>query len=221
MNTPTTRIVDKYVPRYDTVLEAGCGTGRWMFYIHNKFGTRKIIGIDFSKNSLSIINQLKKRRGFPMELIRGDLFKIPLQDESISLVLSFGVVEHFEDPSVIIKEMHRVLKKKGTMILVVPNKNMYQSEKFLKKGTERRGRQDAYTPEELEKFCTGLNVTDRFTHDFAHGIKLSLQHKMKSRNRTVMNFLQYLVLLAYQFFRVINIFVKGRGFSTVLIIRKK
>jgi ubiquinone/menaquinone biosynthesis C-methylase UbiE len=219
LNTPLTKIVDQFITGHETVLEAGCGSGRWMFYVHNKHGKRRIYGIDFSRNSLIMINSLKKK-GYPFELIRGDLFKIPLKDDSVSFIISSGVVEHFEDPTPLIKEMYRVLEPEGTMLIMVPNRKMFRSKEFIARGTKKRVRQDAYTPDELASFCEGMNVIEKFSYDYAHGIKLYIQSKMTIKNPYLRFFYDILVIFGYQFFRVLNIFNRDRGFSSIVVVRK-
>ena len=54
----------------------------------------------------------------------GDLFHIPIHDKQFDLVFNQGVMEHFRlakmDASLGVKEMMRVLKKNGTLVILVP-----------------------------------------------------------------------------------------------------
>ena len=54
----------------------------------------------------------------------GDLFNIPIQNEQFDLVFNQGVMEHFRlegmNPSSAVKEMYRLVKKNGTLIIFVP-----------------------------------------------------------------------------------------------------
>jgi SAM-dependent methyltransferase len=52
--------------------------------------------------------------------IRGDLGKIPLRNESVDCVLCMVVLEHTQNPRQVLLEFARVLKKSGTLIMVVP-----------------------------------------------------------------------------------------------------
>ena len=49
--------------------------------------------------------------------IRGDIHNIPLEDESVDVVIATEVLEHCYDPHKAINEMHRILAKKGVCIL--------------------------------------------------------------------------------------------------------
>ncbi|MFC2172383.1 methyltransferase domain-containing protein [Acidobacteriota bacterium] len=51
-----------------------------------------------------------------------DTRQIPFRDGTVDAIYSMGTVEHFENPTVALKEMHRILKPGGRLILGVPNK---------------------------------------------------------------------------------------------------
>ena len=54
----------------------------------------------------------------------GDLFNLPFPDEEFDVVFNQGVMEHFKiagiNPDVGIQEMLRVVKKDGTLVILVP-----------------------------------------------------------------------------------------------------
>jgi SAM-dependent methyltransferase len=52
--------------------------------------------------------------------IRGDLGRIPLRNESVDCVLCMVVLEHTQNPKQVLHEFGRVLKKDGTLVMVVP-----------------------------------------------------------------------------------------------------
>ena len=52
--------------------------------------------------------------------ILADICQIPLEAESIDKVLCCEVLEHLEEPQKAIKEIYRVLKQGGELILSVP-----------------------------------------------------------------------------------------------------
>ena len=47
--------------------------------------------------------------------------KLPIGNSSISLLLALSVIEHLKDPSNFFEEAKRVLKKGGTLLMVLPN----------------------------------------------------------------------------------------------------
>jgi len=55
--------------------------------------------------------------------VAGDGFRLPFRDERFDVVLSTGLLEHFEDPSPLVREMVRVLRSRGVFYSdIVPRK---------------------------------------------------------------------------------------------------
>lgn len=161
----------KYTPRKGKVLEAGCGLGRYNFYLSH-LGI-DITGLDFSIETINYLNKWKNENGYQnVEFIVGDVKKLPYDDNSLSGYLSFGVIEHFiEGPKEVLDEVYRVLKPGGIAIITTPNKswnvrknNLMRKTKDLIKKLIRRKIiknpffQYEYTPRQLEKFLINSNL---------------------------------------------------------------
>ncbi len=110
----------KYVPRYGKVCEAGCGLGRYVFYL-NRLGV-DIVGLDFEEKAIDYLNKWKLKNGFEeASFIEGDVTNLPFEDNSLSGYISLGVVEHFiEGPQKPIKEAFRTLRPGGIAIITTP-----------------------------------------------------------------------------------------------------
>ena len=123
----------KYVPRNDKVLEAGCGLGRWVFYL-SKLGIN-IEGIDFSKSTINYLDAWKEKNNFKVNINVGDVCKLPYKSNSLSGYISLGVVEHFiEGPKKPLDEAFRVLRPGGIAIITTPSISWYV---FYKKKLKR------------------------------------------------------------------------------------
>jgi len=106
--------VEKDLPVGSKVLEAGCGTGQTLSPLSERHET---YGLDISKAALKLA-QYNCR--YP---VLGSIFNMPFGDNTFDLVYNSGVIEHFRDPEnvVAIKEMARVTKPSGKVIIIVPN----------------------------------------------------------------------------------------------------
>lgn len=115
---PSTPYMFKYMPKGEWVLEAGCGMGQFVKFLSDK--GYKIKGIEINDDAVKIANKV-----FPeLEIISGDVSKLPYPNESFGGVLSLGVVEHFiEGPVQALKEMYRVMKPGGVALICVPQFN--------------------------------------------------------------------------------------------------
>jgi 2-polyprenyl-3-methyl-5-hydroxy-6-metoxy-1,4-benzoquinol methylase len=104
------------------VLDVGCGNGDFLISCC-LLGAKETVGIDFVaevvKGALKNVNN----SGFEKKInvVQADALKIPFPDNSFDVVMSFGLLEHFEKQSELIFEKKRVLKKNGFLIVLVPN----------------------------------------------------------------------------------------------------
>lgn len=93
------------------ILDVGCGTGK-NIEAFSHFGS--IWGIDSSCEAISFC----KKRGLK-NVIKGSIEKIPFPNKSLNLVTALDVLEHVDDQKAL-KEIHRVLKNEGFLIITVP-----------------------------------------------------------------------------------------------------
>lgn len=109
------RMVKPVIEKYSNckLLDIGCGwEAKLLKSIENYIDYG--IGIDFKPPKL----KTKK-----LETIETVLEKeLPFEDESFDVVTMLAVLEHLEYADYILKEIHRVLKKDGRLIITVPSK---------------------------------------------------------------------------------------------------
>src|SRR3954468_15244380 len=97
------------------VADLGCGGGGVTAELAGHVG--KVYGID---NSPAMLKAAKKRvEGREnVELKRGDLEAIPLEDESCDSAMMLLVLSYVAEPAVVLKEMSRILKSGGGGVIV-------------------------------------------------------------------------------------------------------
>jgi SAM-dependent methyltransferase len=100
------------------VLNIGCWTGS--FETLSTGLPRKAFGLDQDINALGVA----KKSHPTVSFVNGDLFDLPFTDNSIETVLLFTVFEHLGGRERdALKEIHRVLKPNGNLILSTPHKH--------------------------------------------------------------------------------------------------
>lgn len=113
------KVLDKYINKKMKVLDAGCGTGFFSDYFQRK--GCDVFGLDNSDKAL----YLTKESNNKINVIKGNIFKLPFKNNSMDMVFSDGLLEHFKKPETILTNFKRILKKNGLMVTVVPNKFSY------------------------------------------------------------------------------------------------
>src|SRR5258708_10685642 len=109
-------LVKRVFPAGSLILDAGCGFGEWVHLLEN--GGYRGVGIDYSTE---LIRRLKGAYS-GSTWIEGDIRSIPLHDESVDGIISWGVIEHDEaGPAAALREFHRLVKPGGSIIVTVPH----------------------------------------------------------------------------------------------------
>lgn len=103
------------------VLDAGCGDATTLLLLKKKFGI-DAFGIDISAEALKKAAYYSKKAGEAVRLIEADTRVIPFQSNFFDVILSWGVIEHFDNYELAITEFNRLLKPGGTLNLIQPNK---------------------------------------------------------------------------------------------------
>jgi ubiquinone/menaquinone biosynthesis C-methylase UbiE len=156
--------ITKFTPRYGKTIEAGCGLGRYVFYL-SKMGI-DIEGVDFSESVIERLNQWKSDNGYNNQFIKGNILNLDYPDNSLSGYISLGVVEHFIDgPHEALAEAYRVLRPGGVAIISTPNISFYifilkirdKFKHIIKKIIRHKGQKDLfhqywYRPGKLSRF---------------------------------------------------------------------
>lgn len=102
------------------VLDIGCADGMFSKVILDKSHAKKIIGIDVLKSSVSWAN---KHWGEKMKFLVGDAQNLRFENNSFEAVFCLEVLEHVQNPSKVLEEIKRVLKKNGYAVFLVPTDN--------------------------------------------------------------------------------------------------
>jgi SAM-dependent methyltransferase len=110
-----------HLPRDGLIIDAGCGTAKWPIYL-GRAGYR-CIGAEISGEAC-----LAARAVDPgVRLVRADTRRAPFRTGSADAVLSLGVVEHDEaGPQEGLRELRRILKPGGILVLAVPFNNWFR-----------------------------------------------------------------------------------------------
>lgn len=98
-----------------TVLDVGCGTGRFPLGI----STMKNPIVCGLEPSIEMLKQaIVKGKSGNVLWIRGDGQKLPFQDDCFNCIYMTLVIHHIENKEMALQEIHRVLKKGGNCVIM-------------------------------------------------------------------------------------------------------
>lgn len=101
------------------VLDIACGEGYGSAAMLEA-GAASVVGVDIAEKAVE-----HARRKYGVDARVGDAARIPLNDASVDLVVSFETIEHVPDPDAFLDECKRVLAPGGTILISTPNKDVY------------------------------------------------------------------------------------------------
>ncbi len=104
------------------VLDVGAGSA----WVAEKF-TKK--GFEVVSMDISLTNLIKAKQKVPVanhSCVSSDTFKLPYKDGSFELVIASEVIEHVFDPEGFVKELTRVVKPGGQLLITTPYKEKLQ-----------------------------------------------------------------------------------------------
>ena len=154
---PRLRDAFAMVPRAQTLFDGGAGSGEFLRRALTAGFAKSVVALEFdSANFFRLEQNLGSNP--QARLIRGSLLDVPLEDESMDMVMSTQVIEHIQEHDQAAAELCRVLKPGGHAIITVP----HPPEPFPNDGHFREG----YTEAELAALFKPQGMTPLHTDYF-------------------------------------------------------
>lgn len=105
----------KYKKSVGSLLDIGTADALMLSSLQKRFNIKNAVGIDLTKELL------EKNKNKNLKLLQADCLNLPFKNNSFDVVTAIAVIEHVASPSRLLKEVHRVLKKDGIVILTSPD----------------------------------------------------------------------------------------------------
>ncbi len=104
-----------------SVADVASGEGYGSALLASKAST--VIGFD---NAADAVAHARRKYGHPrLRFEVADCTRLPLDDQSIEVVVSFETIEHIESPQGFLQECRRILKPDGMLIISSPDRLVY------------------------------------------------------------------------------------------------
>ena len=137
----------------DTILDVGCGGGKTVNTLSKIATEGKIYGVDCSEVSVAVATSINKSliKAGRVEIFHASIESLPFSDDLFNLVIA--VESFYFWPNLVnnLKEIRRVLKPGGSVILI---NAMYRDERFEKRNSNlaKIGNFTYHLPEEFRVF---------------------------------------------------------------------
>jgi len=84
---------------------------------------RSVIGVEVSADAVAHASETYTRAN--LRFLHGDARRLPLEDASVDVVVSFETIEHFYEHDQFVAEVRRVLRRGGRFIASSPDRDVY------------------------------------------------------------------------------------------------
>lgn len=114
------RRLSQFIPAGGAWLELGCGRGLVPDWLPDppRQLEHRAVGLDSDFTALAAHRGLRHR-------VAGDVHRLPFRDATFDVITANMVVEHLQEPAGLFREVHRVLKPNGRMLIHTPNMHGY------------------------------------------------------------------------------------------------
>ena len=192
----------KYIENEDNVLDIGCGQGHHT--IKTSESCSQVTGIDINKDYITTAKDLLEKN-----IIKNVSFRLADSDDEITFsnfdeenfnkIMLLDLLEHLNNPAVTLKQILRILKPNGKLIIAIPN-----SQTSFKRLKKRHGlscyadddHKVEFTKKEIESLLnnSGYRITEEIKPvvfdtpfhgliDLAGGISLSFYKYLVNKKK--------------------------------------
>ena len=102
------------------LLDLGCGSGAGAVFLSQQ--GHSVTAVDVDSELIHLLPTVWPASKINWKWYDGQI--LPLANNSCDIVTSFQVIEHVPDASLFLKEIFRVLKPKGCLVLTTPNRTL-------------------------------------------------------------------------------------------------
>lgn len=131
-----------YVEQFDikkgqTVIDYGCGTGRYLFKASDKVSPTGIIyAVDIHEMAIESAHKVIEKQGLNNVIpILAKGYHVEIPDHTADLIYALDMFHMVSDPDALLKEFHRLIKANGKLIL----ESGHQSKSLARQKIERTG----------------------------------------------------------------------------------
>lgn len=141
----------------DIILDVGCGGGMNINRMSKE--AKKVYGVDYSIESVNVSREVNRQEIYDgkVEVIKGDVQKLPFEDNTFDIVTAFETVYFWPNIEQCFGEVKRVLKPGGIFLIGMESNG---SDNFVMKISEKLIDMTVYNDEELTGFLKNNDYSE-------------------------------------------------------------
>lgn len=156
-----------HVQANSTILDLGTGTGYVSLEIAKRFKSIKVIGLDIVEKALQANRDKAEKQGINnISFISYDGMSFPFEDNFFDIIVTRYALHHFPKIEHTFKELARVIKNGGQLLIADPTPNENDITRFVDAYMKMKpdGHIKYYTKDEFEQLGknVGFSLVDAF-----------------------------------------------------------
>ncbi len=97
------------------LLDLGPAEGKALSVVQDAFPSTKMVGLEYSPELIDACTDSR------LTMVQGDAMDPPFPPESFDIISATALIEHVEDPALMLKKLHTLLRPSGVIILSTPD----------------------------------------------------------------------------------------------------
>ena len=180
------------------ILDAGSGDGSFCFALAKRYKTAEIVGLELDRKLVEDSQRILYKSGCKNLTIKQGDIVCDNMEELFDLIICIDVLEHIPDDTAALKNLYSSLKKKGILLLHVPQRHQLNRWVFKAKQIERQADhvRDEYTIEEITSKIIAQGFIIKKTR-YTFGFWTSLVRNLAGKIEEVRFFKPALKLVAF------------------------
>ena len=112
------KVIQEYFPNFNSIIDFGTAEGKMLKFISEFFNPQFCVGLDICYELLKIGKNKYKNICYICANVEALEF---IRDESFDIVIATAIIEHLNEPRMMIREAYRILREKGLIIVTTPH----------------------------------------------------------------------------------------------------
>jgi SAM-dependent methyltransferase len=109
-------LIEDRKPSYPIIIDVGCGLGRSLDLLQQRFAPERIIGADIDSEMLDVASARVANSDLKVNFVQTTSSQLPINDQTVDLVFCHQTFHHLVDQNAAIREFYRILKPGGLLL---------------------------------------------------------------------------------------------------------